>query len=668
MYQRDIELSTVLHQNFMDTHSDIIKFHNITKISEEIERCGQLIRKIELEEELDHLLATLSAKVYVYDGVNEMPAYHTLYHEALLHGIEDLESVLKDFAVLGEHFHPSLQEKRDLCRVLLQGRKLLMLPEDSLRVLDSIAPALTQVGAAAAAAASSVGVDGNSSNEESKGSSSSSSSSAGNAISAAIAAESEPKNVDLSFAWIERMNEFEEGVTASLRGSKMLPEYIIPEYEIIVGELIRRSLLQGYMQILQCACITGEVDINVNVDVQKLADLFHQYNHLSQLMSDNYEEFPNNLKALTFYTSSVLKLRKHVVENDWGKGLTALLTQLEGMDHGGGSALPSVQAEIEIMKVELHCRRALATLKYALENIPVQIPDNPEDCSNVVDLRPLRAASSGIAGNNGAHSKQLKALADSVITILNALVTGTFAKIDQSAVDEAASLYISFQLNSTAIEKVFRYTRVHNFLKNLCDAMANSTSPEQLFTSINTVRNALLSVPQRFIPWLKAAYIYCEAVSANASEDWIKMVEATRKLEECIQLLTGVKIVAESEGLNENVFLELMHEKAATGYATALRIKACEQKQKVVEEIQGMSQEELNKLAIRQQDEDNPYGIAQLRQAGYDDASILNVKFPVKFLWALDFDPVLLRKKGFKAEKLLSAGYSISTLYQAGFK
>ena len=198
--------------------------------------------------------------------------------------------------------------------------------------------------------------------------------------------------------------------------------------------------------------------------------------------------------------------------------------------------------------------------------------------------------------------------------------------------------------------------------------MREHSNPEQLFAAINAVRNSLLSVPQRFIPWLKAAYIYCEAVSANASEDWIKMVEATRKLEECIQLLSGVKIIAEKEALNENIFLELMHEKATTGYATALRIKASEQKQRTVEEIQQMSAEDLAKLKIKQEDEENPYGIAQLRLAGYDDSSILNVKFPVKFLWALDFDPVLLRKKGFKASKLLAAGYSITALYQAGFQ
>lgn len=603
MYQKDMELSKVLHNSFWDTHAEVIEDHGLSvPMKAELKRCGELIRKNELEEELDHLLATITTSVYAYEGVNEMPTYNSLYNQT--YSIEDLEAVLRDFDALGETFHSSLQEKIDISTTLLKGRKRMAQAEDTPGII-----------------------------------------------------------------WNDCLTDFEEGMTACLRGSTILPEYIRAEYEIIVGELIRRSLLQGYMTILKTICIQGEVDINISVDEKVLIPLFHQYNHLSQLMSENYEEYPNNLKALTKFTSAVLKLRKHVVDGQWDRSIEVLLEQLQSMEHGGGrDIVPGIKEEIEKVRAELLARQAIQKLKYALENIPVTIPENPEDTTNMVDLGPLRTAAGGIMTNNGKHSKQMKALAGSVVTILEALVSGQFAKINPAQVDEAAAQYVSYHLNSTAIEKIFRYTRVHNFLKNLCDAMREHTSPEQLFTSINTVRNSLLSVPERFIPWLKAAYIYCESVSANATEDWIKMVEATRKLEECIQTLSGVKIVAESEALNENIFLELMHEKAASGYSAALRIKSQEQKQRAVEEIQGMSNDELSKLKIKQEDEGNPYGITQLRLAGYDDSSILNVKFPVKFLWALDFDPVLLRKKGFKAGKLLAAGYSVAALYQAGFK
>jgi len=622
MYQRDLELSKVLHTSFLSTHSECIEEHKLgIPVRAELKRCGELIRKIELEEELDHLLNTISTSVYAYEGVNDMPLYNSLYSQA--NSIADLEAVLADFDALHSTYHPSLQEKIDLSTTLLKGRKRMTQSE-----------------------------------------------------------------LNSDIIWKDCLLDFEEGMSACLKGTTLLPDYIKTEYEIIVGEMIRRSMVQGYMQILSKVCVVGEVDINVTVDEQVLIPLFHQYNHVSQLMSAEYDEYPNNIKALTKFTSAMLRLRKLVVDNVYDNTTLALLNTIQSMDHGGGRDVPSIPAEIAKVHNEYTARSHIANLRYALENVPVVIPDNPEDTSSMVDLAPLREASGWIISNKGKHSKQLKTLADDVISILDSLVNNNFSSVPPALVDSAAAAYVAYGLNSTAIERIFRYTRVHNFLKNLCDAMRDHTSPEQLFTSINSVRNSLLSVPERFIPWLKAAYIYCESVSAYATEDWIKMVESTRKLEECIQILSGVRIVTEAHtnssskhsapnttyngsrevALNESIFLELMHAKATTGYSAALRIKSLEQQQRTVESINSMSAEQLNKLKIQTEDEVNPYGIAQLRLAGYDDAAILDVKFPVKFLWALDFDAVLLRKKGFKAGKLLAAGYSVTSLYQAGFR
>jgi hypothetical protein len=235
-------------------------------------------------------------------------------------------------------------------------------------------------------------------------------------------------------------------------------------------------------------------------------------------------------------------------------------------------------------------------------------------------------------------------------------------------VDDAASHFVTFNLDSTSVEKIFRYTRVHLFLTHLCDAMSAFASPEQLFTSINAVRNSLVSLPQRFIPWLKAAYIFCEAVGASASSDWVRLVQSTRRLEECVSVLADVRITVAGEGYKEATFLRLMQERAASGYASALSIKATEADKKVNCEMQSMTTDELAKVRIRQEDETNPYGVSSLRAGGYDDDAILNIRFPPKLLWACDFDAVLLRKRGFKASKLLAAGYGISSLYQAGFK
>jgi hypothetical protein len=217
-------------------------------------------------------------------------------------------------------------------------------------------------------------------------------------------------------------------------------------------------------------------------------------------------------------------------------------------------------------------------------------------------------------------------------------------------VDDAASHFVTFSLDSASVEKIFRYTRVHLFLTHLCDDMSAFASPEQLFTSINAVRNSLETpskLPQRFIPWLKAAYIFCEAVGASASLDWVRLVQSTRRLEECVSVLADVRITVAGEGYKEATFLRLMQERAASGYASALRIKAAEADKKV-NCWQSMTTDELAKVRMRQEDETNPYGVNSLRAGGYDDDAILNIRFPPKLLWACDFDAVLLRKRGFK--------------------
>jgi hypothetical protein len=43
------------------------------------------------------------------------------------------------------------------------------------------------------------------------------------------------------------------------------------------------------------------------------------------------------------------------------------------------------------------------------------------------------------------------------------------------------------------------------------------------------------------------------------------------------------------------------------------------------------------------------------------------MKFPMQMLWAFDFAPELLRKKGFSAKKLADSGYSLSELFVAGY-
>ena len=63
MYQKDMELSKVLYHSFLDTHREVIEQNRLLEpITAELQRCGQLIRKVELEEEL---LRRLERDAYV---------------------------------------------------------------------------------------------------------------------------------------------------------------------------------------------------------------------------------------------------------------------------------------------------------------------------------------------------------------------------------------------------------------------------------------------------------------------------------------------------------------------------------------------------------------------------------------------------------------------------
>lgn len=111
----------------------------------------------------------------------------------------------------------------------------------------------------------------------------------------------------------------------------------------------------------------------------------------------------------------------------------------------------------------------------------------------------------------------------------------------------------------------------------------------------------------------------------------------------------------------------ILHRKASSGYVTALKFKESTVGEEIVVPVE-MSEKDSLKAKLREDDEKNLYGITQLRLAGFEDNAILDVKFPLKYLWALDFDPIVLRKKGFTADNLLSAGYTATALYQAGFR
>ena len=121
----------------------------------------------------------------------------------------------------------------------------------------------------------------------------------------------------------------------------------------------------------------------------------------------------------------------------------------------------------------------------------------------------------------------------------------------------------------------------------------------------------------------------------------------------------------------EKEILKMLAEKASSGYKQAISMKAKEEGRTIPSKSASSSVAEdassTMKARLRLEDEQEPYGITQLRKAGYKDSDIVDLKLPLKFIWAFDIDPFLLRKKGYAANKLRAVGYTLSELYNAGF-
>ena len=117
----------------------------------------------------------------------------------------------------------------------------------------------------------------------------------------------------------------------------------------------------------------------------------------------------------------------------------------------------------------------------------------------------------------------------------------------------------------------------------------------------------------------------------------------------------------------------MLSEKAFAGYKLAISMKAREEGRILPSQSSSptatAAEDASNtmKARLRLDDTQEPYGITQLRKAGYKDSDIVDLKLPLKFMWAFDMDPILLRKKGYTASKLRAVGYSLSELYNAGF-
>ena len=244
------------------------------EISKELRQCSKLIRKVELEVDLNDALTLSQVPTYDYDGWNDQPEYNSL--SDLASSIDDLRSVLNDLDALSDEssYHKELQEKIKFARIVCNGRALVASKECR------------------------PGVD-----------------------------------------WERCLEDFEDSIAVAMDKSISIPDYVVQEYEIMTGEFIRRNLLVGFNDVLCTTCVVGEVDINITVSEEVLKKVFSKYNNLALFMSQNFEEYPNNLQALSMFVVHVLKLRRNVFEGAWDSSIRVLLDQISVCNHGGSTYL-----------------------------------------------------------------------------------------------------------------------------------------------------------------------------------------------------------------------------------------------------------------------------------------------------------------------------------------
>lgn len=249
------------------------------EISKELLQCSKLIRKVELEVDLNDALTLSQVPTYDYDGWNDQPEYNSLSDD-LASSIDDLRSVLSDLdALIGNDessssYHNELQEKIKFARIVCNGRAL-------------------------------------------------------------VATKTCRSDID----WERCLEDFEDSIAVAMGHSTSIPDYVVQEYEIMTGEFIRRNLLVGFNDVLSTTCVVGEVDIDIAVSEEVLKKVFSKYNNLALFMSQNFEEYPNNLQALSMFVVHVLKLRRNVFEGVWDSSIRELLDQISLCNHGGSTCI-----------------------------------------------------------------------------------------------------------------------------------------------------------------------------------------------------------------------------------------------------------------------------------------------------------------------------------------
>ena len=308
--QKNTKVAKKMIEVLKDTQKSVIEKYQLTNaLDDELKFASRLIDKVEFERILDKEFDRHQVTSYEYNGPNEQLPYSKFCSVA--ESIESITAAISNFDILGNSFHAELQRKINFARAVLKGRELLSRSEED-RSIDWD-DALFEYENCIATSCS----------------------------------ERPPHLASLSMS----------ADSAGDQATVFIPHFFAPEYNITVQELVRRVLLSGLKAILKHTGVVGKVDINVHVIEAELAPLFLKFNTLSHMMQINQDHLPMNIKCLYAITGVILKIRKSVLEDNWGisaiasqgnvddkrpvetdevNSVRALLSKTKTMNHGGG--------------------------------------------------------------------------------------------------------------------------------------------------------------------------------------------------------------------------------------------------------------------------------------------------------------------------------------------
>lgn len=381
----------------------------------------------------------------------------------------------------------------------------------------------------------------------------------------------------------------------------------------------------------------------------------------------------------------------------------------------------------------------------------------------------------------GVTSQRLLKLGESVIQLMGLLLANRVAEIQEGTIDKIQDEYHHLSLESNHIAIIFNHIHMHHFIKQLSAILVEQQEhPKVLFDLVTKLKIAFSSnkhqqrssshgsggkdgqperrtinrLPERFVPWLTIGLLFAEVSNGLYQENnWVHIIEACRKLDEYLQIyiapvmsplmimqqqhqnasrtgnqdhhmLGNAALMMEQQFIHNfrdtTEFLSIVNGFKAFANEEAIRLKEKEDTSKQQRKVQLYSPNEVIKAAIRQEDmANNPYGIGNLRLAGFSDIKLLNELIPTgthihggtpnntpssssltpnhsknkmalsatgsvyltstsnnnnkhnldpRLLWAYNIDLSLIRKKNYySVQELLEAGFTLLEMYKAGY-